>query len=209
LTRHDIINDDLGALNDVRNRLGIGAAIAMNKTFWTAWLAAADGAAFWTAARGNLVTTASLAEAGLNKAVAAFRDLAGPDGNMMNLDPRFMLVPPILESTARKLYTSQEVRDTTASTKFLTANIYQNRFVPIVVPECGKSAYTGYSATSWYLLADPAVLASAVMCFLNGQEAPTIESSEADFDTLGVQFRGYHDFGCAMTEYRASVMATA
>jgi hypothetical protein len=59
------------------------------------------------------------------------------------------------------------------------------------------------------LLANPAVLASAIMCFLNGQESPTIESADADFSTLGVEFRGYHDFGASMSEYRASVAAEA
>ena len=82
-------------------------------------------------------------------------------------------------------------------------------FQPIVVPELGNSAYTGYSATTWFLLADPNILASAAMCFLNGQQSPTIEQADADFNTLGVQFRGYHDFGASMTEYRASVKATA
>jgi phage major head subunit gpT-like protein len=209
LTRTDIINDDLGAFNDLRNRLGLGAAIKMNKVFWTAWTAAYNGAAFWTAARANLVTGSALAEAGLNTAVKAFRDMAGPDGNLLNLEPEILLVPSALEATARKLYVSQEVRDTTASTKTLTANIYQNRFRPVVVPELGNSAYTGYSATTWYLLANPAVLASAIMCFLNGVEQPTIESAETDFDTLGIQFRGYHDFGAGMSEYRASVAAEA
>jgi len=47
------------------------------------------------------------------------------------------------------------------------------------------------------------------MCFLNGQQAPVIESADADFNTLGVQFRGYHNFGCSMSEYRASVAAEA
>jgi phage major head subunit gpT-like protein len=209
LTRTDIINDDLGAFNDLRNRLGLGAAIKLNKVFWTAWLAAYNGAAFWTAARGNLVTSSALAEAGLNTAVKAFRNMAAPDGNMMNLEPDRLLVPADLEATARKLYVSQEMRDTTSSTKFQTSNIYFNRFRPIVVPELGNSAYTGYSATTWYLLANPAVLASALVCFLNGQEAPTIESADTDFDTLGIQFRGYHDFGVSMSEYRASVAAEA
>jgi phage major head subunit gpT-like protein len=209
LTRQDIINDDLGAFNDLRQRLGLGAAITMNKAFWTIWLNARNGAAFWTAARGNLVTSASLGEAGLTKAVKAFRDMAGPDGNRMNLEPEFVLVPTDLEFTARKLYVSQEMRDTTASTRTMTANIYQNKFTPIVVPELGSDAYTGYSATSWHLLANPAILASAAMCFLNGQQSPTIESADADFNTLGVQFRGYHDFGAQMTEYRASVEAQA
>ena len=30
--------------------------------------------------------------------------------------------------------------------------------------------------------------------FLNGQESPTIETAEADFQALGLQMRGYQDF---------------
>ena len=209
LTRQDIINDDLSALAAIRSRLGLGAAIKMNKLFWTVWLTARNGAAFWTADRGNLVTSAALASAGLTAAVKAFRDLAAPDGNMMNLEPEFILVPTDLEYTARNIYVSQEIRDTTASTKTFTTNVYQNKFKPIVVPELGSSSFTGYSATSWHMLCSPAILASASMCFLNGQQSPTIESADADFNTLGIQFRGYHDFGAQMTEYRASVEAQA
>jgi hypothetical protein len=65
------------------------------------------------------------------------------------------------------------------------------------------------SDTTWWLCADPKLLASAAMGVLNGQESPTIESADADFDQLGIQFRGYHDFGVSMTEYRTSVKATA
>jgi hypothetical protein len=209
LTRKDIINDDLGAFNDLRQRLGLGAAIKMNKVFWTLWLATSSAGTFWANARGNLVTSAPLGEAGLAKAIKAFRDMAAPDGNMMNLEPEFILVPTDLEFTARKLYASQEMRDTTSNKTVMTTNIYQNKFTPVVVPELGNSAYTGNSATTWFMLANPSILASAVMCFLNGQQSPTIESADADFNTLGIQFRGYHDFGAAMTEYRASVKATA
>lgn len=209
LTRQDIINDDLGAFNDLRNRLGMGAALKLSKVFWTAYLGASNGGAFWTATRGNLVTSASLATAGLGTAVQAFREMAGPDGNMMDLDPRLIVIPPALEATALGLFNSAELRDTTASTKTLTTNIYKGRFTPVVVPELGKSTYTGYSATTWYMHCDPGILASAVVCFLNGQQSPTIESADADFNTLGIQLRGYHDFGVAMTEYRASVEATA
>jgi hypothetical protein len=44
-----------------------------------------------------------------------------------------------------------------------------------------------------------------LVSFLNGQQAPTVESSEADFSTLGIQFRGYHDFGCDQAEYLGGV----
>lgn len=205
LTRVDIINDDLGAFADLRSRFGLGAAIKMNNLFWTTWLKAYSDATFWTAARKNISTSSALAEAGLASALKVFRNMPAPDGNLMSLTPDRILVPSDLEATADKLFKSSEVRDTTASTKFLTTNIYQGRFRPIVVPELGTSSFTGYSATTWYMLANPAVLASAVMCFLNGQQNPTIESTDAEFDTLGIQFRGYHDFGSAMSEYRASV----
>jgi hypothetical protein len=34
-----------------------------------------------------------------------------------------------------------------------------------------------------------------------------VETAEADFNTLGIQMRGYFDFGVAKTEYRAGVMS--
>ncbi len=43
------------------------------------------------------------------------------------------------------------------------------------------------------------------MVFLNGQEAPVIETAQADFNILGVQMRGYHDFGVALQEPRAGM----
>ena len=46
-----------------------------------------------------------------------------------------------------------------------------------------------------------------MVSFLNGQESPTVESAEADFNTLGVQFRGYHDFGCDAADYLCGVMS--
>lgn len=210
LTRQDIINDDLGAFNDIPRKLGMGSAIKMNKVFWTAWLAAVNAGTFWTAARGNYQTggATALGETALNTAVKLFRDASGPDGNLLGLEPEFLLSGSNLEATNRKLYTSQEMRDTTASTKTMVNNIYFNRFTPIIVPELSNSAYTGYSTTQWFLLTNPAILASAVMCFLNGQQSPTIESTDADFDTLGIKSRGYHDFGTAMSEFRASVHST-
>jgi hypothetical protein len=48
-------------------------------------------------------------------------------------------------------------------------------------------------------------LSAIEVVFLDGQETPTIEEAEADFDTLGIQFRGFHDFGVSKHEYRAGV----
>jgi hypothetical protein len=43
------------------------------------------------------------------------------------------------------------------------------------------------------------------VAFLNGQESPTIETAEADFNVLGVQMRGFHDFGVSLQDFRAAV----
>jgi len=36
-------------------------------------------------------------------------------------------------------------------------------------------------------------------------QEPTVETAEMDFNVLGIQMRGYHDFGVAKQEYRAGV----
>jgi hypothetical protein len=55
------------------------------------------------------------------------------------------------------------------------------------------------------LFRDPAVLAPMVVSFLDGQQSPTVDMADADFDQLGVSFRGYHDFGCDVAEPFAGI----
>lgn len=204
LTRTDIINDDLGVFDAIKRSLGMGAALKMDKVFWTFWM---NNAAFFTVARGNRQTGAAtaLGEAGLNTASQLFNDMVGPDGNFLGIRPDRIVVPTALEATAKIWHTSTEIRDTTASTKYALDNPHHAQYRPVCVPQLSSSAYPGYSATAWYLLCNPAILATADMCFLNGQESPTIESASADFNTLGIQLRGYHDFGVNFSEYQAGV----
>jgi hypothetical protein len=71
----------------------------------------------------------------------------------------------------------------------------------------GNSKYAGFSTKAWYLLAEPTDLPVIEVAFLNGQEAPTIETADADFNVLGVQMRGFHDFGCKLQDPRGGVKA--
>jgi hypothetical protein len=105
------------------------------------------------------------------------------------------------------LFKSLEIRDTTASTKYPVANPHQGKFRTEVSRYLSNSHYTGYSEKAWYLLADPNDVAVIEVAFLNGQESPTIETADADFNVLGIQMRGYHDFGVALQETRAGVKA--
>ena len=80
-------------------------------------------------------------------------------------------------------------------------------YTPIVSPYLSDAySITGSSDTAWYLLADPAELEVIKVIYLNGQTSPTVESADADFNVLGIQFRGYFDFDVKKTEYRAGYM---
>lgn len=204
VTRQDLINDDLGALTAAPSRLGRGAALKLNLVFWTAFM---DNATFFTAARGNYDedTDTALALTGLGLADTLFRNLTDPDGNPMGLAWKYLLVPNALAMTAKALQSSTEIRDTTTSTKYPTSNPFAGNFETVVSSYLGNSSISGYSTTAYYLIANPMDMPVIETVFLNGQERPTIESADADFDQLGIQMRGYYDFGVAKQEYRAGV----
>ena len=158
LTRQQIINDDLGAFNDLSSRLGRGAARKLNKLFWTTFLAAISGGAFFTSGRGNYITgstTTLLNDAvGLALAVKAFRQLKTPTvecstGTLLNNKPEILLVSENQEVAAEQLYTSTNFNTGGSSTKDLVANnnIYKGKYRPVVVPQLADSGYTGYSTT--------------------------------------------------------------
>jgi hypothetical protein len=55
------------------------------------------------------------------------------------------------------------------------------------------------------LLSNPADSAVINTVFLNGRDTPIVESQDANFDTLGIDYRAYQDFGVNEEEYRAGV----
>jgi hypothetical protein len=204
IDRRDIINDDLGAITTVPRKLGRGSGLKINDVFWTIFL---NNAAFFTVGNKNYLAGAdtTLSIDGLSKAEVAFMDQVDSDGKPIGIMPAISLVPTALSAIGTQLYKSLEIRDTTANTKFPVANPHQGKFRTEVSRYLANARYTGNSAKAWYLLADPNDLPLIEVAFLNGQEAPTIESAEADFNYLGIQMRGYHDFGVALQDPRAGI----
>jgi len=210
LTREKIIDDDLGAFEDLRVRLGAGAARKFNNTFWARYL---DNSTFFTEARGNFIKGASTAldinGTGLQAGILAFRKLKSPDGKRVGGTPVILLVPPELQFTAQRLYQSTTVNTGGASSNdsVPSDNIHAGKYRPVVVDWLSDAAFTGQSAKAWYLLRSPSILAPVVVSFLDGVQTPTVDMAEADFNTLGVQFRGYHDFGVDFAEWLAGIKA--
>jgi hypothetical protein len=84
-------------------------------------------------------------------------------------------------------------------------NAFAGKYQPLVVPYLSDSNYTGYSTKAWYLFGNPDDVPAFVIAYLSGQERPTIESADTDFDTLGLQWRAYADFGAAQAEVKGAV----
>lgn len=205
ISRKDIINDDLGAFEQLLRLLGRGAALKINDVFWTAFL---DNASFFTAARGNFDDGAAdtlLDITGLTNAETLFLNQTDPDGKPLGVSPSVLLTPTALSAKAAQLMSSLELRNTTASTEYGTANPHAGKYTPVRSSYLSNASYSGSSAKAWYLLANPMDLPVIEVCLLNGRDVPLVESADANFDTLGIQLRGVHDFGVAKQEYRAGV----
>ena len=208
IDRRDIINDDLGALTTVPRKLGRGSGLKINDVFWATFM---NNAAFFTPGNKNYLAGADtvLSVDGLTKAEVAFLDQVDPDGKPLGAMPAIMLVPTALSAIGTMLFKATEIRDTysqsTGSAKYPTINPHSGKYRVVVSRYLGNTVYAGASSKAWYLLADPSDLPVIEVAFLNGQEAPTIETAEANFNVLGVQMRGYHDFGVALQDPKGGV----
>ena len=198
ITMVDIVNDDLGALTQVPARLGRGAAVKLNKDFWTEF--ESSNSTFYrkeTAAAGNALQISAL-----RTAVASYRKLTDPDGNPLGITPQLLLVPPELEMTAEELMGSSVLITGENATRG-NVNVFAGRYRVV------SSAYLT-SGTTWWLMASPAELPAMEVAFLNGQRLPTVQQAEADFNQLGIQVRGHFSYGVAKAEARGAYrMATA
>lgn len=209
ITRQDIINDDLGALDELPKVIARGAGLKMESTFWT--LVLGNSGSYFSEANGNLLSD-PLDLTGLGAAVSVMRKLTDGDGEPVMVEPRFLVTPPELESAADALYTSTNVvmAGTGAAVAVQPAgNSLAGKYAPLSSPYISNANYTGNSATQWYLFADPNVGPAAfIAAFLNGTTTPTIEQSDTDFNTLGVQYRGFLDFGFAQLDKQGAVKST-
>lgn len=204
VTREDIINDDLGALTAVPTRIGRGAALKLNEVFWTRFL---DNSTFFATGNKNFQSGAGTAFGidGITAAELLFLNQTDDDGFPLAVSPSILLVPTALNARALQLRNSTEIRDTSASNKYPTANPHAGKYEIITTPYLSNAQFTGNSTTAYYLMASPADLSAIEVAFLNGVQQPTVEQADLDFSLLGIQMRGYFDFGVAMVEPRAGV----
>jgi phage major head subunit gpT-like protein len=142
----------------------------------------------------NLLTGAdsALSETSLSAATVKFKRQTALDAKRrIRVLPKFLIVPPELEVTARKLITAT----TPSSTQ--DANVFANAFDIIVEPRL-------VDVNAWYLSADPNAIDSLYYAYLEGAETLRV-NSEDDFNTDSMKYAVRGDFGSSAIDHRGLV----
>jgi hypothetical protein len=205
VTRKDYINDDLGALTAVPRKIGRGGMLKLNDIFWTEFL---NNSTFFTSGRANVnEAVADITIGGLDATETIFNNQTDADGKPLGAMAQILLVPTALKNKALALMDPQGRVQSGASAGLIDSNVFAGRFRVESSPYMSNTAYTGYSAAAWYMLADPNDIPVIEIAALNGRVEPTVETADTDFNTLGFQMRGYSDVGVNLQEYRGGVRA--
>ena len=193
VTRQLLINDDAGAFTSLPSRLGANLGLLEDIKSWALISSnplLADGAALFVAGHANELTPDNaLAETSLSGLRKLLRLQTDPDGNILGLTGRLLIVPAALETAAQKITTQVAPTATSGVNPFAGLEV-------IVVPHLDAN-----SATRHYLAAAPELLPVLGYAYLNGAEGPTIEEFvEANFD--GYKLRLLHDWNAGILDHR-------
>lgn len=181
VTRKTIVNDDLSALLRIPKAFGAAGARRINDLVYYILTAnqtmSYDSTALFHADHANLADPADvLGTTGLSNARKAMRVQTGPNGAVLNLVPRYLLVPAALETTSDVLLRSVSSVDDNKNEGVV--NPWRNSLVPVV-----ESRLDSNSATAWYLAADSNQVDTVEVMFLDGVQVPVVEEAEtADID---------------------------
>jgi phage major head subunit gpT-like protein len=95
-------------------------------------------------------SSGALTPANVAAARAKMLELKGPDGDPLNEEPNTIIVPPALETTARRIAQADMVIDSATATDNAEFNVYKGAYTVLVVPHLAAS-FTNGSDSYWYL----------------------------------------------------------
>lgn len=197
LSRQAIINDDLGAFDDVLRSIGGMVSRFENATFYAMKAAnsgngpkLSDNVNLFNSAHGNLAGSGGAVDVTtLGVGRAAMRKQADLDGNKLNIAPAIILNGPDTE-TAIEQYLAPIVAAEGAKVNPFASKLQQ----------VTEASLTG---NGWELYADPEVLPVFHYGYLEGAAGPRVMTHEP-FNTDGMAFRVTLDFYSGATDYRGA-----
>lgn len=170
VTRQAIVNDDLNFISQQPARFGRAAARTLAQDVVVSTIeanaAAYDGTALFHTNHSNLLTggASGLTAANINTARVAI-SRAEFEGQPMNLQAQYLVVPPELEGTARVILESEMIPQ--PGTGIGSMNYLRNSLQLVIEPMLTSS-------TAWYVFANPADVPVVEVAFLNGKSEPDL-----------------------------------
>ena len=196
ITRQVIINDDLSAFTRLPQLFANAAANYESDTVYgilTANAALADQVLLFDSSTHKNYTSSgtAISVASLDVGRAAMRIQKTPQGVVMNLAPRFLIVPAAKETIANQ-YTSADF----VSAKASDINPFKGALNVIV-----EGRLDATSTASWYMAADPSAIDTVEYCYLEGQQGVYLETRQG-FEVDGMELKARLDFAAKAIDYR-------
>jgi len=199
ITREMIINDDLGAIQQLFAGIGVQAAALENKTVYTVLTSnptMSDGVALFHSSHGNLAPSGgAIAITTLDAGAAAMMTQKGLDGvTPLNIPPRFLIVPVAKRVTAIQFTNVPNI----VVTKQTDFNPFAGQLEVVADANLDLA-----STTAWYLAADPMGIPTTVeYAYLEGAQGPQVQRVDNTDDFLGLKIKAWLDFGAKAIDWR-------
>jgi phage major head subunit gpT-like protein len=193
VTRKTLVNDDMDAFSRLPEMFGRSARDLESELIYGIIAAnplMADGNALFSSAHGNLGTAAVIGVPSISEARSKMRLQKGLDNKFLNLMPKTLLVPTVLETAAEQFV------GPIMPNQVGQANPFTGKFGIIAEPRLD-----GISATAWYLLAAITQCDIFELATLIGQDGPTLSTKDG-FNVDGVQFKVSYDVGVKAIDWR-------
>lgn len=216
ISRTMLINDDLSAFSEVSTGLALMADRAASDLAYYNLLN--NTGTFFSAGHANNQSggSSALSSASLTVAIKQLRLQTHPNGSPLSIPPQTLVVSPALEQTAKEiLHSSWQFRDQSTD-RMPTGNPLEKSVELVVEPRLSLGARNplipGPTPTvsagvpnQWFVFAAPGYL-PAIMGFLKGAEAPTVQMAGPDFNfnVPGQSWRCLYDIGFSLGDYRAA-----
>lgn len=196
LTRQAIINDDLGLFSKIATKYGSAAKRLVNKMVYaqlTGNVKMQDNVALFDSKHGNVAGTGeALSLKAIAKAITAMRRQKGiTDEAILNITPKYLVVPPELEMTAYQIVNSTAAVDGVNSG---VVNPYKGRLIVVSDAELTDP-------DAWYLVADATQHDTIDVTYLNGVETPRLETRQG-FEVDGIEYKVAFDVGVDAIDFR-------
>lgn len=198
ITRQAIINDDLDQLSTVPMAMGRAASRTVGNLVnlvLTGNVKLSDGITLFDKKHSNLIE-AGLTTSGLSAARHLMRTQKDKNGEVLNIAPKFLLVPAALEDRALQMINSTAPFGADKNSGIF--NPYHKLLDIIVDPRLDD-----ISEKQWYMLSAQGTDTIEV-AYLDGNDEPYLEQQEG-FIVDGVAWKVRIDAGVAALDYRGMV----